>query len=458
MSNSGSELERWLAGGEFLASGQLTNETWEPGFDFDRQVVISRLGNFYQKVFLRPDVFTKRFYHEIYPLPIEEWTYQEQIDLFDGFCRIDIDVELRFQATLTYVQRNIEVLPELSQHIQHSFQGLLTDTVHKELQSLDDGRWVQKGLQELEKKIAIDICERLMVQNIQSQAICHLKAEFKDFPNVKPGKDSVYLYVLKQNHELTEQKNKTFFQQQQILKEQKLLHKRQELEHLQKFAEVERQRRAQEAENRLILLQDEEHQLSARLVVEKRMQAETIKHQQELKEMEMDAELQTQQNYNVRQRQMERQNLSDKLEHQSIVEEKKLQADISRREKQLLHQSEIHDSKTRAEIERYEKQQETWRQAKLRIHEQQLALKKRQKELEYEAEQEYKRKQQETKKNQIVMPFQKLEKFEDAEKVKRKSEALRNEIELSLLEKQRLDLEMAIKEAQKNRASDNEPI
>nr|WP_305907506.1 hypothetical protein [Methylomarinum sp. Ch1-1]MDP4520266.1 hypothetical protein [Methylomarinum sp. Ch1-1] len=54
------------------------------------------------------------------------------------------------------------------------------------------------------------------------------------------------------------------------------------------------------------------------------------------------------------------------------------------------------------------------------------------------------------------MPFQKLEKFEDGDKMKRKSEALRNEIELSLLEKQRLELEMAIKEAQKNSMIDED--
>ena len=114
----------------------------------------------------------------------------------------------------------------------------------------------------------------------------------------------------------------------------------------------------------------------------------------------------------------------------------------------------VQDHKTRAEAERYEKQQEVWRETKLKLHEQQLALKKRQQELEQLAQQELKLREQESKKDPVVMPFQKLEKSEDLEKARRRSEALRNEIELSLLEKQRLELEMAITEKQQNRTQE----
>ncbi len=454
MNESGSELERWLASGELMASGFQAGDVWEPGFDADRQVVRSRLGGIYQKLFLRPDVFTKRFYHEIFPLPLEDWDYRERLDLFDGFCLVDVAIEMRFQATLTYAQRNAEALPNLNAHIKSTFQRLLTDIVHQEIHALNDGHWVQGGLHDLEQKIAITICESLMVQNVQSRAICKMQAQFQEFSNVKPGKDSVYLHVLKQSHELSENKSQAFFRRQQALKEQKLLHKQQELEQLQRFAEVERKKRAQEAANSLLLLQDEERQLADRLTVEKRIEAEKIKHANELKEMQSQADLLTQQRIGLLQRDAEILQLQEKLKHQEQVEEERLQADAVRREKQLHFQSKVQDSKTKAEVERYEKQQEAWREAKLKLHEQHLALKKRQQQLEEEAEQEMKQRELDARKNHIVMPFQKLEKFEDTEKVKRRSEALRTEIELSLLEKQRLDLEMAITEMQKNKTQE----
>ncbi|WP_036300309.1 coiled-coil domain-containing protein [Methylomarinum vadi] len=449
MNNSGSELERWLTGGELMAAGDETGDAWEPGFNADRQVVRSRLGGFYQKLFLRPDVFTQRFYHEIYPLPIEDWDYRERMELFDGFCQVEVAIELRYQATLTFAQRNAEALPDINTHIKRTFQCMLTDIVHKEVHALNDGHWVQGSLLDIEKKIAVTICELLMMQNIQSRAICKIFAEFKEFPNVQPGKDNVYLHVLKQSHELNESKNQAYFRRHQAMKEQKLLHKQQELEILHKFAEIERRKRAQDAADQLALLEDEERQLAARLAIEKRMHAEQVRHQNELKEMESEAELLAQQKIRMLQQEAELQQMQDKLKHQERLEEQKLEADTARREKQLFHQSEIQDKKTRIEVERYEKQQAAWRAAKLKLHEQQLALKKRQQQLEQEAEQELKQQELDAKKQHVVMPFQKLEKFEDGEKVKRRSETLRNEIELSLLEKQRLELEMAITEMQK---------
>ncbi len=450
MSNTGSELERWLSGGEFLASGGEADEHWEPGFEVDRQVVFSRLGNLYQKVFLRPDNFVQRFFHQVYSLPIEDWHFQEQIELYDGFCHIDVDLELRYQATLKYVQRNFDFVEQINQQIQQNFRSILTDIVHEEIYRLGDGAWVQNGLSETEKMIATAIDELLMTQNVQSRTICRPNACFDEFPNIQPGRDRVFLHALKKSHEITEQKNRAFFLQQQALKEQKLAQKKEQLEQLRKLAELERQKKRQEAENKLVLLQEQEKQLAAQLVVEKRIYAEKIKHQNQLKEMEFEAELQIQQKQNSKQRLADSQNLTEVLEHQAQVEDMKSRADLLRRQKQQSFQTQIHQSKTQAEIERYETQQETWRQAKLRIHEQQLALKKRQKQLEAEAEEAFKQCQKEEKEKYLVMPFQKLDKFDDEGNPRKKSEALRNEIELAVLEKQRLDLEMAIKEAQQN--------
>lgn len=454
MSSSISELERWLSGGELMTPSN-NLEDWEPGFDVDRQVVRTRVGGVYQKLFLRPDVFTKRFYHEVFPLSVDEWRYQETLELFDGFCLVDVDLELHFQATLKFVQRNAEALPDINSHIKLTFQRMLTDIIHKEVRTLHEGNWVRNGLTDIENKIAVRICELLMVQNIQSQALCRLRAEFQEFPEVQPGKDNVYLHVLKQSHEINEQKKQTHFEQHQAIKEMKLQQKQQDIEQLQKYAEIERQKRLQQAEQKLILLQDEERALSAQLTIEKRIEIEKIRHRQQLKEMEQEAELQSRQRIAKLEREAERLDLQESLEHQAELERQRIQADLEKRQKQQLHQAQVQYNKTQLDVENYEKQQEAWRDAKLRIHKQQLALKKRQKELESQAEEEYKRKGEEDS-NPIVMPFQKLDKSEAAEKARRRSAALRNEIELSVLEKQRLELDEAIKAAEQNRMIEEE--
>lgn len=450
MSNSLSELERWLSGGELVTTENASLEDWEPGFDVDRQVVRSRIGGLYEKVFLRPDIFTKRFYHEIYPLQIDEWLYKECIELFDGFCVVEVELEMRFQATLKYVQRNVEALKDINSHIKMTFQRLLADIIHKEIRFLHEGQWVKNGLRDIENKIAVKICEMLMVQNIQSQALCKLTAEFQEFPEVRPGKDNVYLHVLKQSHEINEEKKQTFFEQNQAIREMKLQQKQLDIAQLQQYAEIERQKRAQKADHKLILLQDEERAISSQLEIEKRIEIEKIKHRQHLKDLEREAELQSQQRFASLEREVELEDMQEKLAHQANLEQHKIRADLEKREKQQLHQAQIQYNKTQIEVDSYEKQQEAWRNAKLRIHEQQLELKKRQKQLESEAEQEYKQNAL-NEINHVVMPFQKLDKSDAAEKARRRSAALRNEIELSVLEKQRLELEEAIKSAEQNR-------
>lgn len=452
MNNSGSELERWLSSGEFFPLNDEQSTDWEPGFDADRQVVRSRLAGWYEKYYLRPDQFNQRFYHDVFPLPIGTWNYQETMQLYEGFCQVSILIELRFQATLTYVQRNPDGLPDINAHIQDTFQCMVTDLVHDAVQNMDEGQWVQSGLNDIEQAIAVSVSERLMTQNVQSRTICKISAKFNEFPQVQPGKDRVYLQVLKQSHDVTEQKNQALFQQYQALKEQKLLHKQEEIKRLEKFGQIERQKRSQEASNRLLLLQDEERQLAELLAIETRIHAEKIKHQQQLKEMEIEAELQTKQKSEAMQRQAEDRSFNENLHHQAQREEEKHKAERERKAKQQLHLSLLHESKVRAEVERYEQQQKIWQEAKLRIYEQQLILEKRQKLLEKEVESEFQAYENERKKNPVVMPFQKLEKSDSSEKMRRRTTELRNEIELSLLEKQRLELDMAIQEFQKNNA------
>ena len=207
--NTNTEIDSWLVAIE--PESEIANDDiWEPGFEVDRQIVQSKLGPF-TKFFLRPTHFIKRFYHTVYPIPIEEWHSIEEVILYDGFCTIKMSLDIRFQATYSYALSNIEILSELNEHIKNAYQELAIDIVNKELLNLSDGAWVQEGLDPVEKKICSAISEMLILQNIQSQVMCRLKPEFKDFPNTKFAKENVFLVYLKKALNLMKKKRMSCF-------------------------------------------------------------------------------------------------------------------------------------------------------------------------------------------------------------------------------------------------------
>ena len=451
MTDSKTEVQQWLTEGEWLSSfTEPQEQQWDPGFEIDRQVVVAQLGKLYQKIFLRPDNFVKRFYHEIYPLPVEDWHYREELDLYEGFCHFSVDIELRFQATLAYVQRNIESIESVNQHIKAQIQTTLKDIVHHHIQQLGDGQWVDQGLVTVEQKIARDINERLMMQNILPRAICSIKARFSEFPNIQPGKDNVFLHVIRRNYRQQEAKNKAYFRQKSALQQQKLEHKQKQLESVRQYAEIERQKRVIEVEKEILLLKEKEKKLAEKLALKKKIHAEKVRHKQALKEFEIEYEIRLKQKQKTEKRQAESQDLSEVLSHQTELMEKRQQAELDRQDRQQNYQNLLHDKKVQAEIARYEKQQETWREARLRVHQKQLLLKQKEKEIEAEVEAEFKRLQKEEQDKHLVMPFQKIDKFIGEDLSKQRTEALKTEAKLAVLEKQRLELELEIEEAKKN--------
>jgi hypothetical protein len=330
MNNSANELNKWLA---TIDPAAPDNDSWEAGFDADRQLVSIKLGPF-SKLYLRPEKFVKRFYHQVYPLNIEDWQYSKQLKLYDDFCSLTIELQIRFQATLKYVQKHSELVGTINDHIKQTYLGVLDDVINEELQALNNSNWVQTGLAVLEKKIALSINELLMVQAIQSQTICHMTASFAEFPDVQWGREQVYLQVLKKTFEITEQKNKELFLQQQALEQEALAEKIQQLEHLQQAADVERQIQAQQAENEHLLLEDKEGQLVKQQLIEKRIHAEQIKHEHELKEIAFEAELLAQEKQKAKQRLLESRDLIAQLAHQAEQEDKMTLAQIQRHEQQ----------------------------------------------------------------------------------------------------------------------------
>lgn len=417
MNSSRTEIDKWFIDGS-LASDELgLSELWEPVFDVDRQLVHTKIGP-YSKLFLRPEGFVKRFYHHVYPLPVENWHITQQIKLYDGFCTIDVALDIRFQATLKYALSNMDILSDINKHIKTAYEDLLINLINKELVNLSDGTWVQKGVSDIEKKISLAASEMLILQNIQSQILCTLKPSFEEFPNVQLPKENVYLCVLKKSFEVDDAKREELFRQQQEIEQQQLEHKQKQLDQLNRDAELERLKQAQDASNKKRLFEEKQHQLQEQFGIERRLHAEQVKHDNSLKEITLEANLQEQQKQESRLRMAEQQAHLESLAHQAKLKSQELEADIAK----------------------YELQQAKWRESKNTIHSQQLAIEKRQKQLEFDADVE----------SQKHREQQRLELQQQSYNKNKESDIyLRREIELLALEKQRLELQLAIKAAKK---------
>jgi hypothetical protein len=423
MNSSGTEIDRWLAEGTLVNDDLASPEVWEVVFDADRHLVHTKLGP-YWKLFIRPEGFVKRFYHHVYPLPVENWRISQQIKLYDGFCTIDATLDIRFQATLKYALGNMDILSSLNNHIKATYEDLLINLIDKELLNLSDGSWVQKGVADIEARISLAVSEMLILQNIQSQTLCSLKPSFEEFPDVQLAQESVYLSVLKRSFEFNDAKRQELFRQEQEAEEQRLLHKQKQLDQLNRDAELERSKQAQEALNRKQLLEEREKQLLEQFEIEKRIHIEKLNHANSLKEITLEAELQEQQKHEASLRLAEQKAHAELLAHQAKLKEKELEADIAK----------------------YEHQQARWREAKDKIHAQQLAFEQRQKQLAFDTDVE----------NQKRREQQRLERQQESYNKRKESDVyLRNEIELLALEKQSLDLQLAIKEAKKKTGETN---
>jgi len=400
----------------------IVNDYWEAGFEVDRQVVHSKLGP-YKKLFERPENFVKRFYHTVYPLLIEEWQSVEQVKLYDGFCTIDITLDVRFQATVKYAKSHIEILSELNEHIKNSYHDLVFEFVTRELLNLSDGAWVQKGLDSTEKKIAVSINEMLILKDIQSEVVCQLKPSFKEFPDVAFAKESVYLSVLKKSFEFNEQERDEVFRQQQQREKQKIEQRRTQLQQINEIAELDRQKQALQADNTKLLLEEKAQQQLEQFKIKQKIQTDKIKQDSQLKEMALIVELKDQENKQTLLREREQHDKAAHIAHQAELKQKELDADIVG----------------------YEIEQASWRETKDKIHTEELDLKHKQKQLEFDTDVGYKKRYE----------IQRLAMQEESYTARKKADVyLKREIELLELEKQRLALQISIKEAKGKEESD----
>ncbi len=366
MNTERSPLEQWLS--EIKAASDSQNQTWDPGFDGGRQLVVAKLGSI-QKAYQRPTIFKPKFYHSVYNLSVDEWRFNSQTKLYGDFCTIDALLTIRFQASIKYAQAHLDTLPDINQHIKSSCNTLIKDVVEQELRQLSNGEWIDLGLANIERRIETVINETLTLQHIQCRALCEMLASFSDIDETAKldgrfAHDNIYLKVIKKNFEAQEQHQKERLRQELLIEGQRLERQKRLIDQYNHEQNLQRIEQEQSALNRKRQLEEQEHQLAEQLQIEERLYREKIFHEQNLKRMEQGAIADTQRHTHDQQLQMEELLLRERLEHQQKLKAIQLAAEIAE----------------------HEKNQETWNASHERLKIEKIEQEKRLKQLEIEAE------------------------------------------------------------------------
>ncbi|MCK5728754.1 MAG: hypothetical protein KAH08_05985 [Methylococcales bacterium] len=315
-----------------MGDANVVAESWEAGFDLNRQIVVSKI-LFYKAIFLRPEHYVQRFHHTIHPLLVQDWEIIEQIELYDGFCSMDINLKIRFQATLKYVELNSNFLLEINQHIKSVYENQLLSIVYNELTAISDGAWLKKGLANVERKISRYISETFILHHVQAQVSCALKPNFKEFPHIELTKENINLSLAQKDFEIENKNRQELYRQEVEAEKNQQQQKRQLLEQLNVDLEIDRLKIALQAEHeRLILVEKEGMQLDY-FAIEERLCTEKVAHENRLKEIKLDAEFKRRH----AQREATRKELSEALNYRKVLTEKQLKADIYRYEEQQKH-------------------------------------------------------------------------------------------------------------------------
>jgi hypothetical protein len=399
-------LDAWLAGTPLqLQPTDSVQDLWDPGFDGESRIVLSKIGPYY-KLFEYPAKFFPRFYHRVYPLPVEEWLINIHTPLYGGLCTIDARVTIHFQATFKYAERNLDALANINAHIQSSYEGPIKTIVDAELRKLRDGSWIETGLSATEKQIEQLINETLTVKHIKCRAVCSLQPSFADLEEHEGldgrfTQESVYLSILQKNFEFREKQARERIRQEQLLEKERL-------EHLNQLNQLQQQKLALESENHCQILAAQEKQNIEQFALEAKLHEEKINHEKQLQSIEQEAALKYQLEQQIRQQEIEQQLHAKRIEHQAILKEREQQAEYKAQEALLQEQQKYEEQ---LEAERIEHQ--------TRLKEMQLQAEIKELELRVEV-------------------------------TKNKDAYLHRQIEWLVLDKQRAELSRAIKEAEQD--------
>lgn len=441
MNSNRSPLDNWLA--EISAEARALDDIWEPGFEGGVQIVIAQLGA-WRKIYRRPPSFVQRFYHTVYPLPIEEWHLTERTELYDGFCSIDTALSIRFQASVQYAQAHIEALPDINNHIKANYEDLIRDAVEQELRQLEDGAWIETGLSQVEKRLQTYINETLAVQHIPCRTMCTMLSTFADLLDTVQSdnrfpREDIYVKLLKKTREIRERQEQERFRQEQILKQQQLEQQQRLIEQQNQEEELKRIAQAQAADNLKRRLEEQERQLTAQLQIEERLHREQALHRQRLLALEQETETEARQQQQSRELQLELQLQEERLVHQRRQQEKQLAMEIEEFSKKEAAWNEANERLRIEKIRQEERLKQMENAAELKLQEMKVfAEQKLQEHLQEEKLQHESR----LKERELEMEIQEQKRrYEATQKI---DEYLRHDIELLILEKHRSELVEAI--------------
>lgn len=262
-------------------------DTWEPGFQAGRCLVYSRLGP-WEKFYLRPRRFQRRFYHQLFPMPIEAWPVTTQVELHGGLCTMHVALQIRFQATLRYVEHNPEALPDINAYIRTQMAPVIVDAIEARLLALTAGNWIDSELSEMEQRLAMAVNETLALHQIQCRTVCSLKPEFADLVQPDDGgfvHERIYRAILNRQFRFEQLRN----QEAQRREEEKL---RNELEQIRLKMEGQLQKQAEDAKNKLRQLARKRKQLAEQREIEKQLHQEALAHQSQVEALALEEKIQ----------------------------------------------------------------------------------------------------------------------------------------------------------------------
>lgn len=280
--------------------GADTKLPWVAGFEGDRRIVVSRLG-FMTRVFARPHAFKRRFYQSIIDVPIENWEIQLDPPSLGALCTLKATLEIRFQPTLAFAQGHVEQIDRLGDYIRTHYHSLIKDAAEEELLGLQQASWLDLGHSLMERGVEDLVHELLAMRDIQSRCHCRIDAIFQnvdldqldaDLASADPGRNAIALEILKRRRETLERMSRE--RHDQALLEQRLrLEQEEEMLELLKreTAIVREQQREAVLRAREILMADETRE-AEKIDSEVRLKRERIRHDAELKRLEIEANLQ----------------------------------------------------------------------------------------------------------------------------------------------------------------------
>lgn len=270
---------------------------WEAGFEGDRRIVVSKLGPFL-KVYARPRQYTRRFFHQVYELNIEDWPIPVEPLRLGPLCTVEARLSVRFQPTLKFAREHLEHLADLGGLIKSSYQTLLRDAAEQELRALEPTGQMEEDAVRVERRIEDIVHELLALREIQCRARCVVDIVFASPDRLDEqtlGGDAkhkeVYLELLRRRRESAERLAREHYDRQLHEHQLKLEHEAKMLELHRQEAELRRQKQAHETEQVRTDLSADELRYTEQIDSEVRLREERIRHEARLRQMELEADL-----------------------------------------------------------------------------------------------------------------------------------------------------------------------